>query len=1074
MATKTFEELKQLAIQIRDEKTNKANTATRIGTQMIEHLNKLEQEYYNKDGVAEQLKTRDNELARLDKMTTEYNVSVLHPTSGSGGSNKYTLETAIAQVPSKYRSVGIKCAFINDSGKPECWKYQGGSWVATSFVKEADGGNKILEWKTDAATTRKQVAQSERKSLLQISYRNADGDIVNEQYIGTTFTDTGWAKDSNWDRLISQNQLTDFESQVNEHTVQNFPGLKGLQTNNEIVDYVNYLEAVIKSFAQESKAIALLNESLGEIASFFPANGVSIDSSKTLCKYKIDISKYPEAKYFKVFSYNNTQYKDSTYLKTIYKALPHELYKTKEQSSEALVLSKEVRNDFDNYKESTDKYIEEQEYVIAYYPKLKDSEENNVTSGGAAEGSATLLDGENVYRIKANLFAYTESNYALALRNENNKVIKSYTFADIGIKKEDGSYDIDFIITNNDCKYISMWSFRRGDTTYIQLIGRADGRSFQDNKEYNTIVNLLASVYVENNNKYYNKGFKPFRDGNDIYNTNKVKWGFTPEDLSKLNTDILYLYYKGVRKDQYSDYVYVSDGSSTQKFSVTENYTDKFIKIDLSSFDKSKNIFFNLTANGNFVEGKNVTDLCLSTIPIKNISKIVDGNSLRGVYGKDMWYWDSENYSLQEAIEYTKEFGTLLIPNGVYEINSRVLIEKPIQIIGKGKVILYGGYAYKTASLYQDIPDVYQAPVNQEGYGWRNYDGDVWIYQDNIADEITSIENKDIHPIYRKKTHRLPMTRIWKTNDIQKVITEQSDGKLYFTIQDNTIIFRAVKGSVLADNPVYLAKNTNDPYKHSGEQLLYISSTSEKVLLQSIQIRYGALAIMGGNTILKKIQIFGVSQSTAYQISNNKKTLYLEDCESGGNQEDGFNGGASPIIEGDLISGEVDVKIINSWFHDCQGDGISEHGKGFYNIENCLFEFNGISGATPCGGDSVYSNCIFRYNGDGQRAGLWVLPSDSDNVSVTAIGCCSYDNKGADYGAQNASIHVNNSKIILSLYNCSSLGTSETENYTIAASAATNRYVTIGLYNLVTNRTNKIKTSGTVGNITIIQAPTVS
>lgn len=198
MATKTFEELKQLAIQIRDEKTNKANTATRIGTQMIEHLNKLEQEYYNKDGVAEQLKTRDDELARLDKMTTEYNVSVLHPTSGSGGSNKYTLETAIVQVPSKYRSIGIKCAFINESGKPECWKYQGGSWVAASFVKEADGGNKILEWKTDAATTRKQVALSERKAGMQISYTPDGKNWVNEQYIGKTLTDAEWGKDGNW------------------------------------------------------------------------------------------------------------------------------------------------------------------------------------------------------------------------------------------------------------------------------------------------------------------------------------------------------------------------------------------------------------------------------------------------------------------------------------------------------------------------------------------------------------------------------------------------------------------------------------------------------------------------------------------------------------------------------------------------------------------------------------------------------------------------------------------------------------------------------------------------------------
>lgn len=55
MATKTFEELKQLAIQIRDEKTNKQNTATRIGTQMLEHLDKLEQDYYDKTATDEQL-----------------------------------------------------------------------------------------------------------------------------------------------------------------------------------------------------------------------------------------------------------------------------------------------------------------------------------------------------------------------------------------------------------------------------------------------------------------------------------------------------------------------------------------------------------------------------------------------------------------------------------------------------------------------------------------------------------------------------------------------------------------------------------------------------------------------------------------------------------------------------------------------------------------------------------------------------------------------------------------------------------------------------------------------------------
>lgn len=71
MATKTFEELKQLAIQIRDEKTNKQNTATRIGTQMLEHLNKLEQDYYDKTATDEELKQRDEKLTELSSIFTK-------------------------------------------------------------------------------------------------------------------------------------------------------------------------------------------------------------------------------------------------------------------------------------------------------------------------------------------------------------------------------------------------------------------------------------------------------------------------------------------------------------------------------------------------------------------------------------------------------------------------------------------------------------------------------------------------------------------------------------------------------------------------------------------------------------------------------------------------------------------------------------------------------------------------------------------------------------------------------------------------------------------------------------------
>lgn len=194
MATKTFEELKQLAIQIRDEKTNKQNTATRVGTAMLEHINKLEQDYYDK--------------TTINNRTSEYNVSINHPTSGISSSNKYDLSSAIAQVPAELRVAGLKVSFLNSSGKPESWKYQGSSWVVSNFIKEADGGNKILTWVTDAATTRKQVSANERKGGMQISYKPDGEDWVNEQYIGTTFTDTEWVKDANWEQIPNQKQIS--------------------------------------------------------------------------------------------------------------------------------------------------------------------------------------------------------------------------------------------------------------------------------------------------------------------------------------------------------------------------------------------------------------------------------------------------------------------------------------------------------------------------------------------------------------------------------------------------------------------------------------------------------------------------------------------------------------------------------------------------------------------------------------------------------------------------------------------------------------------------------------------------
>ena len=183
MATKTFEELKQMAIQIRDEKANKQNTATRIGTQMLEHLNKLEQEYYDK--------------TTLDKRVTELNISELFPTDGVDGSNKYTLAGAIAQVPAEYRNIqGLKVSFVNESGDTESWEYNGGSWTVGSFSEV--GARKFSELSDNIINSKSGIYRDivgsqnfkiKKEDMINGGIISQDGSFnINSNYLGQRYS----------------------------------------------------------------------------------------------------------------------------------------------------------------------------------------------------------------------------------------------------------------------------------------------------------------------------------------------------------------------------------------------------------------------------------------------------------------------------------------------------------------------------------------------------------------------------------------------------------------------------------------------------------------------------------------------------------------------------------------------------------------------------------------------------------------------------------------------------------------------------------------------------------------------
>lgn len=155
-------------------------------------------------------------------LVEEVNVSKIFPTGGIGGSNKYTLETAIAQIPSSLRTVGIKCSFINEGGTPETWTYQGGAFTSSdSWMQGGNGagGNLILEWNTDDVTTRNQIKAGKRKKGIVISYKNPNVTVnngwVTEQYIADDIPENVlWGYDNRWKAWNYQEQVDNIKSEL--------------------------------------------------------------------------------------------------------------------------------------------------------------------------------------------------------------------------------------------------------------------------------------------------------------------------------------------------------------------------------------------------------------------------------------------------------------------------------------------------------------------------------------------------------------------------------------------------------------------------------------------------------------------------------------------------------------------------------------------------------------------------------------------------------------------------------------------------------------------------------------------
>ena len=137
MATQSFEQLIAGANKIKTNELPESNTASLVGEQLIQMVNKQSEEHSERTAAISKEQSdraaaiKAEQDARI-KGTTEYNVSVQHPTGGISGTNKYTLETAIQKIPAELRTVGIKCSFIGEDGRTHSYTWGGGVYASKS------------------------------------------------------------------------------------------------------------------------------------------------------------------------------------------------------------------------------------------------------------------------------------------------------------------------------------------------------------------------------------------------------------------------------------------------------------------------------------------------------------------------------------------------------------------------------------------------------------------------------------------------------------------------------------------------------------------------------------------------------------------------------------------------------------------------------------------------------------------------------------------------------------------------------------------------------------------------------
>ena len=146
-----------------------------------------------------------------------FDVSAAFPTSGTDGTDKYTIETAIAAVPSDVQLNVRYLTFKTSDTERELWQFNGIRTTSLSQFRAVDKWNKMrpsmyhdLEYNTNINTIRNSVPVSERVSGLIIHYTTPEGEDKYEMYVG----ENNALREKFWENFVPIYVASNIDSQI--------------------------------------------------------------------------------------------------------------------------------------------------------------------------------------------------------------------------------------------------------------------------------------------------------------------------------------------------------------------------------------------------------------------------------------------------------------------------------------------------------------------------------------------------------------------------------------------------------------------------------------------------------------------------------------------------------------------------------------------------------------------------------------------------------------------------------------------------------------------------------------------